>query len=326
MSKAKIHFKNEPFTARVAGNGNDMMKCTPVVYDEASTCGVGVLFENGHGQVWGLTSPRNLITAWRATEVLCLLASVESGTLCAAYFAGQREPHESDVKSHVDPIIAKIGRQAYNEIMARRVPEEIVRAILDNQKGSDHPAPDLWPITDEVRAGTIQWRQEFTDAGIVHPDVVDAKKRAQEQVIARFEQLLSFYARSRDLPRQCLGMGQVEAALLTLDSKGATQKLSDRVLVALSGVVGELASFEFMMGIMPFGGASSPEDDERQLNSAKRRALGHSATWLASNWKRPRFAFWRRPKESFTQKGALELLSRLLEEYFPQESEVATPA
>lgn len=160
--------------ARVAGKSDTPIQCTPVVYDEKSSCGVGVFFEDGIGQTWGLVIPRNLIVAWRGTEVLRRLDTIEHGTLCAAYYTGVREPHESSMKRYVEPTIAKIGKEAYKTIMSMPVPEEIVRAILDNQRQDFKP--NLYPITDEVRAGTIQWRQEFADAGVKHPDAIDAKK------------------------------------------------------------------------------------------------------------------------------------------------------
>lgn len=161
--KSKIHFRNEPFMAHVADKGSEMIKCTPVVYDDLTNCGVGVFYEDGSGDVWGLLTPRNLITAWRGTEVLRRLDTVEEGTLCAAYTTGERNPHKSDMK-RIEPIIEKIGRKAYDKIMSMPVPEQIIRAILDNQQ--DDLPPDLEPITEEVEAGTIEWRQEFADAGI----------------------------------------------------------------------------------------------------------------------------------------------------------------
>lgn len=320
MSKGKIHFQNEPFMARVDGKGDEPIKCTPVVYDEMSNCGVGVFYEDGHGQVWGMVTPRNLIVAWRGTEVLRRLDTIEHGTLCAAYDTGVRDPHESDMKSRVEPTIAKIGRAAYNEIMAMPVPEQIVRAILDNQK--DDFAPALYPITDEVRAGTIQWRQEFADAGIKHPDEIDAKERAQEETVAKFERLLASYAGSQSLSRQCMGMNYVEGALLTLVEKGANRSHPDHVLVALAGVVGELAISEFSMTMLPFG-PRSREEYKAQMDKTKEKAFDHSASWLASNSGRSRFAFWKRQQDSFTSNNAKELLHRLLGEYFPPKSEVA---
>ncbi len=151
MNKHKIHFKNEPFMARVSGKGEEPIQCTPVVYDERSHCGIGIFYEDGQGQIWGPVTPRNLIAAWRGTEVLRRLDFIKNGTLCGAYYTGARDPHESDMKSFAEPIIAKIGRKTYDEIMEMPVPEQIMRAILDNQK--DEFAPSLYPITEEVRGG-----------------------------------------------------------------------------------------------------------------------------------------------------------------------------
>lgn len=320
MSKGKIHFQNEPFMARVSGKGDEPIKCTPVVYDEMSNCGVGVFYEDGERQVWGMVTPRNLVAAWRGTEVLRRLDTIEHGTLCAAYYTGVRDPHESDMKSHVEPTIAKIGRLAYDAIMAMPVPEQIIRAILDNQR--DDFAPALYPITDEVRAGTIRWRQEFAVAGIKHPDEIDAKKRAQEETVAKFERLLTSYAGSRNLSRQCMGMDYVEGALLTLVDKGANQTHPDHVLVALAGVVGELAISEFSMTILPFGPRDRKEYVAR-MDKTKKKAFDHSAAWLASSSGPSRLAFWKRRQDSFTRNSAKELLRRLLGEYFPQKPETA---
>lgn len=321
MTTGKILFKNKPFMARVAGRGDEPMKCIPVVYDEMAHCGVGVLCEDGHGQVWGPVTPRNLIAAWRGTEVLRHLDTIEHGTLCAVYHTGVRNPHESDMKLYVKPTIAKIGRAAYDEIMAMPVPEQIIRAILDNQK--DEFAPDLYPITEEVRAGTIQWRQEFADAGIKHPDEIDAKNRADKEAIAKFERLLASYARSSNLPRKCNGMWNVEGALLVLIDKGADQLYSDEVVVALAGVVGELATFEFAAAMVPFGPRTQEEYDAL-MATMKERAIEHSAAWLASNPRRSRLAFWKRQQDLFTRTDARSLLGRLLEKYFPAEPEDAS--
>lgn len=322
MSKGKIHFRNEPFMARVAGKGDEPIKCTPVVYDEMSNCGVGVFYEDGKGQVWGMVTPRNLVAAWRGTEVLRRLDTIEHGTLSSAYYTGVRDPHESDMKSHVEPTVAKIGRAAYDKIMAAPVPEQIVRAILDNQK--DDFAPALYPITDEVRAGTIQWRQEFADAGVKHPDEIDAKKRAQEETVTKFERLLASYAGSRNLSRQCMGMDYVEGALLTLVDKGANQTHPDHVLVALAGVVGELAISEFAMTMLPFGPRSHEEYDA-QMDRTKESAIRHSADWLVSTSRNRLFQFWRprREREVFNERRALIRLTAMLLQYFPKKSEVA---
>ena len=324
MSKDKIHFKNEPFMAHVAGKGNERVQCVPIVYDELTSCGLGILFRDGTAQVWGMMSPRNLIAAWRGTEVLRRLDTVENGTLCAAYYTGSRDPHGTDIKSHVEPTVAKIGQKVYKEIMSMAVPEKIIRAILDNQKNKDDIAPNLDPITDEVRAGTIQWRQEFADAGIKHPDEIDAKERMQKKIIAEFERLLSSYAANKGMSRHCMGMSHVESAVLALVKKDANKTYSNEVIMALAGVVGELSISEFSMFMIPI--RSSRKQYDSHMDETKEKALDNSAEWLASYSNRPHIFFWKRPQKSFTHDSAKELLQQLLEEYFPLKKPESLPA
>jgi hypothetical protein len=322
MRDAIIHYENEPFTARIVGETDEPVELTPIVYDAPTNCGLGIRREGGQGSVWGMVTPRNLIAAWRGTEVLRLLDTIEHGTLCNAYNTGVRDPHSSDIERHVDPTIAKIGQAEYNRIMSLPVPETIIRAILDHQ--DDDFAPALYPITDEVRAGTIEWRQEFDDVGISHPDAIDAKKRAQEETVAKFERLLVSYAGARKLERECNGMWNVEGALLTLVEKGVDQEHPDHVLVALAGVVADLATSEFAMSIMPFGPRDQASYDA-QMDRTREEAFARSAEWLSesSGARAAWWQFWKTDEGGYSRDGALELLKRLLDEYFPPKSKTA---
>lgn len=44
----RIHFRNEPFMARVAGCSEQPIQCIPVIFDEEYSCGVGVLYPDGN--------------------------------------------------------------------------------------------------------------------------------------------------------------------------------------------------------------------------------------------------------------------------------------
>lgn len=314
MNDHKIHFRNKTFTAQVIGCGEKPIKCTPVVYEDPGHCGVSLLYENGTGQIWGPMCPRNLIAAWRGTEVLRHLKEIDSGTLCGAYHTGLRKPHESDLEKYVEPTVAKIGRPTYDAIMSLPVPEQIIQAILDNQ--GEEFAPDLWPVTDEVRAGTIEWREEFVRAGIKHPKEVDDAKRAQDEIIARFEKLLQHYASTTHLPRQCLGMGHMESALLTLVTKKADKSHSSEILVAVAAAASELATMEFACMLMPMG-PSNQEEYDRRMEETKKQAIRKSADWLVSRTGLSRFfAIGRRDK-------FINRLTKLLDEYFPFNQEPA---
>ncbi len=306
-----IPFKNQPFTARVWDLGNGSIVCTPVIINSESHCGIGVFNESGNGTVWGPVIPRNLITAWRGTEVLRHLDTIGFGTLCNAYYTGGRNPRESDKKQYIDPIIEKIGQTVYDGIMILLVPEEIIRAILDNQSGQ--LKPNICEITDEVRAGTIKWRQEFVDAGIEHPHVVDTRRRAQNETIAKFEDLLISYGESCNLPRECLGMSSIEGALLKIVAWATKMDFPDYVIIALAGVVGDVATSDFAMNL-----ASSVFDAPRggESDTALNNAINQSAKWLTRNSGHSRFVFWKSGPIGLTSKEAKTMLRRLFEEYF----------
>ncbi len=270
-----------------------------------SNCGVGIRFEDGKVQIWGLVHPRDLITAWRATEVLKHLNFINPNfTLCAAYYTGSRNLHDDDRKRYVDPIISKIGRETYTKIMAMPIPEKIIRAILDNQ-GHDY-SPSLFPIEYEIKAGALKWRPEFADA-MSDPEKDYAKEEARKKIISKFEPLLVSYAKFRNQPRHCIGMDDVERALLKLAKKGTDETHSNRVAVALAGAAADFLASDYSENMLldPVG---------------THDAIYRSARWLTlSVLGKPRF-FRKRAHlatASDFNKIIEELLLRLLEEYFP---------
>lgn len=303
--------------AVVDGRGFEPISCTPVVYESMTNCGVGLFCEDGSGRVWGPAVPRDLIVSWRATELLRRFRKIEGNTLAKCYYCATRRIDDPDRQRHIGELVIQIGQAAYDEIMALAVPEEIVQAILDNQQSE--LSPDLHPITDEVRAGTIKWREEFATVGIKHPDAVDAEIRKNKETIARYENLLVSFAQSHSMGRQCIGMGNVEGALLTIITKGAEQRHSMAVIVALAGVVGKVANSELAIFLMP-PRAFDFDMARSHLEKAKENGLTQSAEWLAENCGHSWWKFWQPAGESFSFKSAKDLLGRLLREYFPEQT------
>lgn len=299
-----ILFRNEPFMARVFGKGDALIQCVPVVYNAELSCGVGILLPDDTLCKWGLHCPRDLIAAWRATEILRQLDTIEPETLCAAYYAGKRQPGKEDMDRLVKPITAKIGEWTRYTILAMPVPEKIIRAILDNQN-NEKLKPALWPIIDEVSEGAIGWRQEFSDAGLEHPDQTEAKERARKHKIAKFEPLLASFAKFRCRPRDCIAMDDVEKILLDLVKKGANETHSDRVIIALAGAAGNFIGL-------------SDLTDKDCLTYRNREAISKSAQWLVSGWINPRLSlfFWRSEGKAGLLSAIEEFLRQMSKEYF----------
>lgn len=319
MNKAKIYFRGEPFMSRIEGMGNGLISCTPVVYDEPNECGVGIFYDGG-GVHWGLASPRNLVAAWRATEILRRFNLITFRSLFCAYVTGHRGSCNPDWAVYIGSTITRIGQAVYDEIMAMPVPESIIRAILDNHVKGDFYPPDLYQITDEVRVGTIQWRREFYKFGVTHPDVFDLEVREWEErrkKLKRFETLLASYAKFRFLPRWDTEMRCVEDALILLAYGNDTgQQYSDHVLVALAGVMGELIIVSREIASPPLCVPASYGVYETWMITPKEQIICASAHWLASVVKRSRFVFWRSRKR-FTSDSAAKLIRNALGGYLP---------
>lgn len=248
----EILFRGKPYIARLNAV---VMTCTSVVYYDGNyLCGVGVLLENGSLTFnrTALRWPHDLIAAWRGAEMLTHVsnAPVTEKTLFIAYLAGVREPNLNEREACIRLFIRDVGLEKYKQGLQKPVPERIIQAILTNQRKKSPPA--LNTISDEVRAGTINWRSEFDDFGIMHPREVEAEQRKQEKIIAQFEQVLTSYAYTRGIPRQSCGMRYVERALLDLVGKGVSETLFSRELVALAGVIGELSCRQFALHTSPY--------------------------------------------------------------------------
>jgi len=284
------------------------------------------LYGDGQKYIWGVVTPRNLIAAWRATELIRHFDAVGYETLRIVYNAGIRYPGDEEVRSCVDQAKTKISPKLYGDIMAITVPEKVIRAILDNQ--GDEFAPNLWPITDEVRAGTVEWRQEFADAGVKHPDEVDAEYRAQQKTIAKFEGELLSYAKSRGLDRDCNGMKYVEVAILAIAETGKDRFRSNLITVALAGVLGERSIALFSMStlrIAPY--ADKEEHVEKYMDKVREEALANSVNWVINNpdyyngWTEHLF---RRSNLIKNHEEVKEMLTRLLMEHCSLEVKATT--
>ncbi len=171
-ARGKIYFESMPFSAVVEGKSESPIKLIAVVYEDSHICGVGIKFEDRQMAIYGQFFPRDIITAWRATEILKLLKSINSNEALRWSYCAACRYSISDKDSCVNRITKIIGKREYKKIMAMSVPEEIVKIILNNQ---DLPNVithlDKSCIGKELVAGTIVWREEFLAHKINPPEI-----------------------------------------------------------------------------------------------------------------------------------------------------------
>ncbi len=269
--------------------------------------------------ILGRTNERNFVASWRATEFLRRLSVIQKTTLDNAYLAGFRGQKISAWRLPANPVVREVGHKAYREIMSLPVPEKIVNSILLCYNTGLEPA--FYPIVEEVRAGTIKWRQEFVEAGIRHPDEIDAAERAKKLLVNRMNWLISSYACRRSVHRHSAEICLLEDYLFALMNNGIGNHEPDHVVVALAGVVARLASAESsVMGM--FIAILDSEAYELKMRMEKDRAISAAAKWLFSeDLLAPsvlcHFLFWKPQLRWFRLGDAMLLLARLLDEYFP---------
>lgn len=311
----EIVFVNEPFMAIVEGRGDQPVKCYPVVFDEDHSCGIGIIFENGRDNSWGLISPRNFIAAWRATEIIRHIAHIENGTLCAAYYAGRRSVCQN-AQDWLIETVNIIGMETYNQIMAMPVPEEIIQAIIDRQKKKDLYKPDACFINDELVAGTVSWRPEFADLNVERPEDTDVRNEMLIKTTNRFLKLLNSYIEFTYINGHFCDVYKIKSALVSLVEKKMDQEYPEDIVMAFAGVVGSIACRAGTSITMPCY-KKYPEDDyDSWFILKKNSSIIESAAWLKKTRASPSIFFWKK-KDPLTEEEARKLLSSLFIKYFP---------
>lgn len=252
-------------------------------------------------QFWGLVIPHDLIACWRGMLILQGMRVLEMGDLCNAFYAGLRNPHESD-RHRIDEVVTKIGRDAYDAIMARPVPNEVSDLLFKLASEDKHFA--LWAITDEVRAGTLKWSDDFARIGILHPQQVADREAAEKQVFARYESHLGDYAKNHGFERECLIMWSIEEAIVEAVEKGIEAHHGEDIALGIAIVRAIGATASFTAAVLEL-------ENEEGLTREITEGIRQTATWVFSHFKTGWFI--KMPKRS--QKKYVSIMQKLNDDW-----------
>lgn len=268
-----VPYKSKPFKATLFDLGEH--ECTAFVVEDRGCIGVGL---EGAGQSWHHANmmPSNPFDAFRAAELLSRCSKIEEGDVSRVYWLGSVAGYTQEflercsvveigarikeikafIGSHTQTfkrLIDHVGSESCAEVAKMSIPKEIVDFAVDCMKG-DVAVCREW-VTDEIRAGTVQWSDVFADLGVEHPDMVDAREKRNTEIRARYEESLTglldfineYRRRSGEEPlsKESNIWGYIEGAVVTaVGDRNLESELDARTITAIGYVVGSIACTE----------------------------------------------------------------------------------
>ena len=139
-----------------------------------------------------------------------------------------------------------VGDQAYQKIMARPIPQEVVDLLIRMADEGQNVDSAIYCVTDEIDARTIRWSQELKRIGVEHPDYRRAYTAARAVIVARYEPYLFAYAAHREAPYsresegKCMLMLTIEYDITACIERGIEQDYGADIVMLLSILTAEI--------------------------------------------------------------------------------------
>ena len=145
-----------------------------------------------------------------------------------------------------------VGDQAYQEIMTRPIPQEVIDLLIRVVDEGQNVHSALYGVTDEIDAHTIRWSQELKRIGVKHPDYRRAYKEAQAAIVSRYEPYLFAYATHREAPYshesegKCMIMLTIEYDITLCIERGIEQDYGADIVTLLSILKAEIETDDIL--------------------------------------------------------------------------------
>jgi len=149
---------------------------------EISSYGVGYMLSNEQGgSLWGLAAPQLLIQSWRAMKLLEYVFRIDDSTLCACWYAANRNVHECErqLVYELAQECSALGPGTFDEIRSQ---------ILDSVPSTDELDRMLTVVRDKNIEVSAQELTELVESGALpaHP-IIDELVRREEQKRGDYE-------------------------------------------------------------------------------------------------------------------------------------------
>jgi hypothetical protein len=225
MTDDDVVYVGPEFVATVVDVGENL-RCKGIVYSD-SHCEIRFDSSNDIFGVKGI----DIITSARICELLPCFDYLNDEVIILVIEAVKCKTPEC-----VQIISERVGKDRYDEIMARKIPERIIQAIIKegSKEGNIYCLCDPDEITEEVRRGTISWHDEFRKLEIRTPEEYDQDRAKIKEVTARYEPLLVSYLEFSGTTEKFGDF--VREIIAKAVEKKITKEYSDAMVVATAGV------------------------------------------------------------------------------------------
>lgn len=283
---------------------------------------------NGRLYLHVLLSPHNFFDFWRCMLLVDTCECVDDALVqlhIPALVCRRRTMLDEHTRRRCIEQLSG-GEATLEELMHRQIPEWLVEFVL-KEWSKPYAASCLWAITDEVRAGTIEWSEDFEALGVMHPDEEDRQNALWAELLPRYRAIVRRIARAchervEDPTDERASLLHERDALIALADAGCEEEHGPYITAALAYIAGKrnkasngvgtdmmlmylVAAYE----VHPLAGARIDDLREERLIKA-------AAHWVAKRWRHGH------PFEPGQVTEMSQTLRRLLNHYFPFDSHV----
>jgi len=240
---AELIYVGPEFRANIADLGKEC-KCKGLIYED-SIFEIEIDPDITYFAAVGL----DIISMLRACEIMPYFNSLNDDVVPFIFMAATGKDSEAK-----NVVCEKIGGNVYEEVMFRKVPKQIIKAIIKEgiEKGNIFGIckPEL--ITQEIRKGTMSWRKEFRKIGVRTPEEEDRQIEKEIKIISHYQPLLdSYFNFGEEYPDGFIEV--VKAIIVDAVEKGFAEEFSDSVFIAAIATHAKSFGFKELMSILPFG-------------------------------------------------------------------------
>lgn len=230
-----------------------------------------------------LEGPRDFIAFWRAALLLRECTRVKpwfvSHTCFEAFARDRSEIHENDLRE----LTARVrgGLETVDRIQALSPPDWLIdRALAEwRRKDAMHMCRTL---TEELRHGRLEWRDAFTQAGVLTPEQADK----HEEIWKQLEPLIVPLAQrcGTIVGEPMLKPWMIRNEVITLGMAGALRVCGPFALAAVAVLASKRFAASTMMEEFLLSGEDLM-DLARDADRQERKRLKQLAPWVAKRWR-----------------------------------------